>query len=402
MDTFVVQDADDRHLFSQELPNTVVTGHPYLQHVAPLAIFNPTGSGKTVRIRRIEHLPLMAQTSTTVGTFDLTRITAHTGTDDAIEAEALDSSNAALPSQVVCARRPATITATGTPLDVHKGNPFANDTRALAHAFVSPAWSWRVRRYDAPTAELQRITLREGEGVAINLNSVTGYVWRFMVTITVRVASTGACYVYQVPVTPMVLPLLSLLNGSGSGVVLEVVEVNYREIGTDIIPQVAVEPIDGIGDGEDLAPVAYDSTGDIGAVIVRHNCKILMRGAKYGALISIPHQDWLVTQGFGVGPALGNLTGNAGRFNPAKPYANEFDRVLREGEGIAVTYKNPGSLGRMNHRITFTVDAGGDAVYPLEEDVELGIQYGPNGTDYTGTLSAGGGNTYSRSRVVNA
>jgi len=399
MDTFVVQDEDDKHMFSQELPNTAVTGHPYLEHVAPMAIFNPTGSGKTVRIRRIEHLPQMAQNSVTVGTFDLTRITAHTGTGDAIEAESLDSSNVALPSQVVCARRPATITTTGTPLEVRKGNPFANDTRVLGGVFALPALSWIVRRWDATTPELQRITLREGQGIAVTLNDVTGYVWRLMVVVTVRVVSTGACYVYQVPVTPMVLPMLSILNGSGSGVVLEVVNVSFREIGTDVMPQIAVEPIDGIGDGDTLTPVALDSTADIGAVIVRHNCKIRMRGSKYGALISIPHQDWINPGVFGVGPGLSNLTGNAGRFNPAKPYANEFDTVLREGEGIAVTYKNAGSLGRMSHRITFTVDG---PVYPLEADVELGIQYGPNGTDYTGTLSAGGGNTYSRSRVVNA
>ena len=54
MDTFTVQDADDRHVFSPELPNTAVTGHPYLEHVAPLALFNPSGSGKTVRVRRAE------------------------------------------------------------------------------------------------------------------------------------------------------------------------------------------------------------------------------------------------------------------------------------------------------------------------------------------------------------
>lgn len=29
--------------------------------------------------------------------------------------------------------------------------------------------------------------------------------------------------------------------------------------------------------------------------------------------------------------------------------------------------------------------------WPLESDVRLGVQYGPTGTEYTGTLSAGGG-----------
>jgi hypothetical protein len=32
-----------------------------------------------------------------------------------------------------------------------------------------------------------------------------------------------------------------------------------------------------------------------------------------------------------------------------------------------------------------------DAVFPTEAQVQAGIEYGPNGNDYTGTLSGGGG-----------
>ena len=400
MDTFTVQDANDRRLFSQELPNTAVTGHPYLEHVAPLALFNPTGSGKTVRVRRAEVMPLMAQTTTTPGNYDLYRITAHTGTDDAIAAMKLDSNNAALPSQVVLARRPATVTTSGSQWDGARAIPLANDTRALGYGFAATPWAQRLHKQDATTAERQRMTLREGEGIAVSLNSVVGLVYRFMVTLTVRVAATGACHTYTFPVTPAVLPLFSLLNGSGSGVVLEVVSLAYQEIGTDVIPQIALEPIDGIGDGDTLTPVAFDSTASIGSIICRHNCKILMRGAKHGALISVPHEQWQVPGGYGTGPGLANLTSDFPFFRQAKPYPNELDIVLREGEGIAITYKNAGSLGRMRHAMTFTVDG---PVYPAEADVRDGEFYGPNGTDYEGTLVvSGGGNTYSRGRVVNA
>ena len=400
MDTFQVSDQDDRHLFSQELPNTNVTGHPYLEHVAPLALFNPTGSGKTVRVRRVDVLPLMAQTTTTPGNYDLYRITAHTGTADAIAASPLDSNNAALPSQVVCARRPATVTTSGSQWDGTRAIPLANDTRALGYGFASMPWSRRIGRADAATAEMQRCTLREGEGIAVSLNAACGLVYCFKVTLTVRVAATGACHVFTFPVSPNTMPLFSLLNGSGSGVVLELVSLNYREIGTDILPQIALEPIDGIGDGDTVTPVAFDTTASIGAIVARHNCKILMRGAKSGALISVPHEHWQVPAAFGSGPALSNLMSDLPFFKKAAPYANEFDIVLREGEGLAITYKNPGSLGRMRHAMTFTVDG---PVYPVEGDVRLAIDYGPNGDDYTGTLVAGGGgNTYSRGRVVNA
>jgi len=400
VDTFTVQDADDRRLFSQELPNTAVTGHPYLEHVAPLALFNPTGSGVTVRVRRAEVMPLMAQTTTTPGNYDLYRITAHTGTDDAIAAMKLDSNNAALPSQVVLARRPATVTTSGSQWDGASAIPLANDTRAMGYGFAATPWAQRLHRQDATTAERQRMTLREGEGIAVSLNNLTGLVYSFMVTLTVRVAATGACHTYTFPVTPAVLPLFSLLNGSGSGVVLEVVSLAYQEIGTDVIPQIALEPIDGIGDGDTLTPVPLDSTASIGTIVAKRNAKILMRGAKHGALISVPHEQWQVPVGFGTGPGLANLTSDFPFFRQAKPYPNELDIVLREGEGIAITYKNAGSLGRMRHVITFTMDG---PVYPAEADVRDGEFYGPNGTDYEGSLVvSGGGNTYSRGRVVNA
>lgn len=402
MDTFTVRDGDDRHLFSQELPNTAVTGHPYLEHVAPLALFNPTGSGKIVRVRRAEALPLMAQTTTTPGNYDLYRITAHTGLDDAITAIKADSNNAALPAQVVLARRPATVTTSGAQVDSTLAVPLANDTRVLGHSFAATPWAKRIRRLDASTAELQRIVLREGEGVAVSMNAVCGLVYRFMATITVRVVATGACHTYTFPVTPTGLPIFSLLNGSGSGVVLEVCEMAYQEIGTDVLPQIALEPIDGIGDGDTMTPIAHDSTGSIGAVICRHNCKILMKGAKSGALISVPHEQWQVPVGFGSGPGLANLTSDLPYFRKLQPHATELDIVLREGEGLAMTYKNAGSLGRMQHAITFTVDTGGSsAVYPTQPDVRSGITYGPTGADYTGTMAAGGGGV-SRGRVANA
>lgn len=400
MDTFTVQDADDRRLFSQELPNTAVTGHPYLSHIAPMAIFNPTGSGVNVRVRRAEVMPLMAQTTTTPGNLDLYRITAHTGAADAITPASLDSSNAALPSQVVLARRPATVTTTGTMLASGRAMPLANDTLALGYSFAATPWAKQLSRLDATTAELQRIVLREGEGICVTMNSVCGLVYRFMVSVTVRVVATGACYRYTFPATATGLPTFSLLNGASSGVVLEVCEMAYQQIGTDVLPQIALEPIDGIGDGDTLTPVAHDSAGSIGAIIARRNCAILMKGAKSGALISVPHQAWQVSGGYGAGPAVGNLTGDMAFFRKLQPHASELDIVLREGEGLAITYKNAGSLGRMRHSFTFSIDTGGGAVYPTQPDVRDGITYGPTGADYTGSLVAGSG--MSRGRVTNA
>jgi hypothetical protein len=47
-------------------------------------------------------------------------------------------------------------------------------------------------------------------------------------------------------------------------------------------------------------------------------------------------------------------------------------------------------------------DYTGTLEQPIPADVKLGVSYGANGTEFTGTYSGGGGgNTYSKSRVVN-
>lgn len=401
MDAFVVTDTAPYRAFSQELPNTAVTGHPYLSHVAPLALFNPTGSGLVVRVRRVDVLPLMEQSTTTPSVAEVYRITAHTGATDTVAATALDSANATLPAQVVCARAPASITTTGDRLDSARSMPLANDTRAVGYTFAQLPLSRRLGRADAATAELQRIVLREGQGIAATMSSSNGLVWRGRVVVVVRNVSGGACYAYGFAFCESMSPRFSLLNGSGSGVVLEVVSVDYVETGTDVVPQIALEPIDGIGDGEAVPIVPMDSTASAGTLIARRNCAILMRGAKAGALISVPHMQWRAAAHMGVGVNVGNLDGRLPFWQRgAGPYMPELDLVLREGEGVAITYKNAGSLGRMLHGFTFTATG---PVYPAVGDVRSGIDYGPNGTDYEGTLVVGGGgNTYSRGRVVNA
>jgi hypothetical protein len=46
-------------------------------------------------------------------------------------------------------------------------------------------------------------------------------------------------------------------------------------------------------------------------------------------------------------------------------------------------------------------DYTGTLEQPAEADVKSGVQYGAGGTEFTGTYVGGGGNTYSKSRVVN-
>ena len=48
--------------------------------------------------------------------------------------------------------------------------------------------------------------------------------------------------------------------------------------------------------------------------------------------------------------------------------------------------------------ITHIEGGGGDGVYPPESKVLLNTEYGPTGTEYTGTLTGGTGIAYLRRR----
>lgn len=362
-DTFLLTDVPEAPVFSQELPTNAVTGHPYLSHVAPMCLFNPSGSGKKLRVRRVDIMPQVSQTSGGGRvTYDLYRITAHTASTDLIAAMKHDANNADMPSQVVCCRYPEAITVSGASIDSHVFAPNASVTRALGGIWVMAGrLAGRLAGMDAVTAENQRITLREGQGIGVSVaSSAATTPWRWQVSIGVRVVATGACYRYTFPLTPNEKPLFSLLNASGSGVVLEVTDLTYAEIGTDELPQFAVEPIDGLSQdhGDALTPVSLDSSNSVGSVFAKRNGVYAMKGSKVGALISIPHVGWAVPTLNGVGPGYANAVSCFEKFRPRVPHATEFDIVLNEGEGIAITNKNASAIGKNRFSILFSVSDG--------------------------------------------
>lgn len=378
-DTFVLTDSPVVPSFSMELPNTAVTGHPYLSHTAPLALFNPTGSGKIVKIKKATIHPLLAQTSGGPFAYELQPITAHTVSQDVIAATSMDSNNAALPSQVVLCRSPGAVTTSGGPLDsMFKNSISTNMSRTSGTIYAISPWSHWLARQDAGTAEKQRITLREGQGLSLRLTNNAAYAMAsYRMTLVVRVVATGACHTYSFDARNIGYPVWSLMNGSGSGVVLEVVSFSDIENGTDELPVWALEPIDGLDSatGDAMTPTPMDSTASIGSVFARKNAAYQMKGAKSGALISVPHEHWQVPSLVGIGPNFANLSGVTARYAPVNPRGSEFDIVLREGDGIAFTKKNASALDANTMALTFTV-----------ESASVG----------------GGGNTYSRSRVTNA
>lgn len=368
--TYQVSTPTDGLVWSQEMPSTAVTGHPYLTHVAALAIFNPTGSSRVVEVQSVGISPLVERTATVQTQMGVTRITAATG-GDAITAVPLDSSNTALPSQVVVAGNPATITTSGTVISRVAITPQQNVVRALAGLRQSGGGRFDMGRlYGAqPHTDAQRITLREGQGVAVTMQDAAFTPVEIEWSVTFRVAATGATWTATGWDTTCTLPAFSLMNGSGSGVVLEIVNISVWEAGEDALPQFSIEAIDAINNGATLTPVSFDTTNTaLGTVTARANTTVLSAGAKYGALIVTPRRRAVagVAQGRGPGLAVMNIEGIAPVSVFASP-ASGLGMVVREGEGLAIIQRNTGKLGRFDLAMTFTVAeaASGAGVQPV-------------------------------------
>lgn len=374
--TFNVAVKTDGLIWSQELPTSAVTGHPYLDHVAALAIFNKTSSNKILRIKAVAVNNIASVTVTATSTIVATRITALTG-GDAITPISLDSNNAALPSQVSCVTEPATVTTTGSSLLRVNSLPALSTTQALGFMASSRGshhrlGSGQLYQHRDPTNDSQMITLREGEGIALSPESSNcNYPHGRFVSFWVRNSSSGACYIYSAKVSTSNLPLMALLNGSGSGVVLQVFNIEWTEFGENLIRQISLEGIDSADlstCGEALTPVSLDSTNSLsGSILVYKNASVKTGGANDGAMIVIPQRKRIVGPSPSTGPGLTtNIPVSITPNYIFKSSAPDYDIILREGKGIGVFLRNPGNIGRFDLNVTFVQEdvsgAGGSPV----------------------------------------
>jgi hypothetical protein len=212
---------------------------------------------------------------------------------------------------------------------------------------------------------------------------------------------------------------------------------------------------DQLTNQEPLGPVTpFDTTKPAPAGVHVLDGPFLSRlvGERWNALI-----DWNTTQASAVAPQhrLGTLFRRS-TYVPeinatvAQPLGANFERHLMPGirsrgylpvkitpgYGLAVLAGSEGAISGdacQTYDVEmiwsyYAVDStGGSGTYPLVGDVDTGVTYGPNGNDFTGTLvqplvvdvrsgiqygaggteftgtyaGGGGGNTYSKSRVVN-
>lgn len=424
--------------FFQEMPASAIAGHPYLDMPTPLAIMNDKGSGVTLKVRRANLRPNTGPNALTA-ILSVRRITAiSAGTD--VEVEKFDSANADLPSQVVIRKRASSVT------------PVANSTtrRTLVATELNPtrALSWICSQNEGDSrkgldsGEIVRLTgdadvtgyvLREGEGLAF-IYDTKAPSHSYAINFRFRNVATGATYRIAEVVTPRYMAgdaPLAILNGSGSGVVLEVEKAQAREIGTDEVCMASWVGIEGLSnDGTEAGYVLADSASPLpSGVRVRCGAVANRPGSKVGAIITNPHLRRIILAEPPYGPGIsgGPQICRRGIFAPDLVAEAESEIVLREGQGFACVVLNAGA--QLSHEATMIVEIvppaetyppegrvrqgvqygptgaeyEGTEVIPAQADVKTGVGYGEDGTEFTGSYSGGGGGSgVSRGRAVNA
>lgn len=262
-----------------------------------------------VEIQRVIIRNPCAWPATTPAVYSVRRITGHSS-GTAVSSVKFDTSAATLPAQVTCLAMADTITGVGdtvtTTLDAFPMTAAAGGLGAhLPGRYPGKKRHGPVfHSAQGATSELEGIVLREGEGLSMTM--VTAGQSRGMRTsILVRVAATGRCYRFRSgdTCTPEMegSSVLSLVNGSGSGVVLQVLSFdNTPEGDSGGVQRMRLAYIDGWqvppgGDNpEILTPVAFDT---------RNTCPTAVRclGAGFvslmaGESIGVPY-DWWFNQG---------------------------------------------------------------------------------------------------------
>lgn len=362
MKTFNAYATSEEAYFSQELPTNAVTWHPYLDHVAALSVFNKTGSTKIVHIKNISITSLDVLTQAVPSQADIRTISAVVG-GVAISPTKYDSTASAIPSQVSILKKPASVTLTNQPLFRHLSAPSNNHLRALGT--LCKSWneilSFLHRWNDATTSQVQKITLREGQGITVSpTNSL--YNAQYRLEITIKIGSST----YFIPCEGGIdnNPFFALLNGTWSGVTIEVLKISLYETWTDEIPLFSIETIDWADWGETITQTNSDSTDSLNAsILIRKNAQVKTEWYNSWAFIAIPRKM----------PRLGITSQNwpwisslwllwwFKQWKHLDATYSERDIILREGKGIAIMQRNAWKIANYQFSITL-----------LQEDIESG------------------------------
>ena len=235
--------------------------------------------------------------------------------------------------------------------------------------------SGEFMRSSGADLDCQKHTLREGEGLVVQFLA-NGPTFCFGISAVVRNAATGACYRFNDMIEPRFMAnsyAWGIINGVGSGVVLELSRLQIRELGTDEVPYITYEPIDGIDwVSEDAIHVMSDSVDSLPAeVFIKKNCACQRAGAKYGGIVTAPmyRKVTLAEPPWGPGVSGGPQIARRGVFSPDMDTRGSAPITLSEGQGIALFIRTPSA--QLFHEFTATIDI--EDLFPTAEEIAAAI-----------------------------
>jgi hypothetical protein len=354
--------------FTIEQPVTALTGWPMNEQVAALAIWNGS-KDRFVHLHQLSVLPIIGPQNL-ASMIQLRSYTAASG-ETVISPQSYDSAASAPPSQVEALYAPYTATAGAAIWKRIPCEPGANLTRLLA-SLCARLWGDSSKGVDnsevcklTGDADLQKIVLREGEGVGLQMTAASPPC-ALLATIVFRVVSTSASYRVNQVIRPRFdagETVMTLMNNSGSGVVIEVCRVQIRESGTDDLLLCSWEPIDGMNldFGDPASVVGMDSRNVLPAEIkVRSSALVYKAGTKYGATLTLPFErrQPQVVPPWNLSAVTAPLHNRHGWLAPDLETQGGQGQILRPSQGYALFLRNLSAL--FYHQIFLHFEVGND------------------------------------------
>jgi len=354
----------------------------------PLCLFNKIGSGKVLKINHFDihpSIPNYFSNLTTGDSFNLYSISSLTGGNE-LSPIKMDSSKSD-PTGI-------TVSELGTSTTgnfIRRLRCVSRRSPATGSIFNSPplntgdVFSGKIFSINSATGN-QKIILREGEGISLNSTlSHFNDTARIYLTILDQNVSGFGTIMYELNTAiHKVGNIVSVFNNSGSGKTIEIssIIVMNDEIysvrtaaSSGYLPTYYLMPFTKIGDydsNNNIDVIKCDSSASLNANIlalkdVEIQCCNDYHSLKKNMLLSIPG----LPHGLDGAASLFKST-TISKLNQKTTF-NKLE--LNEGEGVGLIYYAPGNIGIHEAITQFSVE---DVVVPPS-----------------------GGNTYSRSRVVN-
>ncbi len=371
--------------------NQQLAGSPYLKgHTAVLAIFNNVGSARKVTLNNFNVTDLTngnAGLNITGGangptqyTLDIVLISGYTSGTTSPIYKFDYTSGTTLPSEIVSYKSPSSVASFST----SKIRRMPTDTSICAGVVLSACVMYNSRIMGAKYQGLntsggfnnygdsgqtsQNLVLREGQGIALvpsTFATVTTVIYHY----TIQFRVNNQFYVINDTVSIGAQPAFCLFNNTGSGVVLQVIDVDIYEGGFTSDPTIintenflnyfTVEPIFSIkpsqldiNSGTTITAISYDSSSESlsGLVDIRTNCPVNITDDKGGEIIIQNYYRKTPQVTFSNGADSGALLMNFK--NSGKDQMNGI--VLNEGQGIAIIKRGVGGYGHSNIDLVFS------------------------------------------------